>query len=64
MELVCQPAFGQLIITDSHEHRLKNIFDGLEIDLPVFQIADSSVKKSAMSLDDSDVEAGISHSSK
>lgn len=43
MELVCKDDFGQLIITDSHHERLKNIFTGLGIHLPVFLVDDTKI---------------------
>ncbi len=50
MELVCQQDFGQLIITDSHQDRLKYIFEGLGIHLPVFQVDNQNVQRAGLSL--------------
>ncbi|TAH41584.1 MAG: DNA replication/repair protein RecF [Bacteroidetes bacterium] len=49
MELVCQENFGQLIITDSHAGRLKEIFKGLGITLPVFQVQQQEIKRNSLS---------------
>ena len=45
MELVTQNNFGQLIITDSHNDRLKSVFNDLGIELPVYQVQNSQVKR-------------------
>lgn len=44
MELVSNENFGQLIITDSHEDRLKKIFDHMNVHLPTFHISNAVVK--------------------
>ena len=48
MELVCQENFGQLIITDSHIGRLKDIFKSLGIHLPVFHVQQQQIKRNSL----------------
>jgi DNA replication and repair protein RecF len=48
MELVSRESFGQLFISDAHPERVKKIFEGIGLDIRMFEIEGGAVKNNSI----------------